>query len=348
MGSRELMTLTLGEPRLDLRSTKSLRTCSEKKLAYPERVTDEWEVYSQMHGSPSNQFDDNWVELECSSGTSGDEGCDDPSFTWCNHETVTRSSFGEVCVECGEVVEDLDYSSDHNGGGTRCQHKPVPGRSVDDVFARNNIHEQSFVLDEVDRLYKTIVKRDKVRSASRDALVAICYRFYLLKNGDYRPVCDLKSIFRVSKKYLSVALTKYYRAFPQDRTIYLYPCDLVKRCIRLHQAHHHKSANALFCACYQQGTLGALFPRGTDDECGWEELETHILSIERMCRLAQNRSKKLNRSTPQSIASAMVYIYFMRYNPAWIISKKVFAFNMGLSDITVDKIVKEIHRLFEL
>jgi hypothetical protein len=282
---------------------------------------------------------------------------DDPRFVaWCDHETLTRSSFGTVCVDCGEVVEDLDYSSDHNGGGNRCQHRPVPGRSVDDVFIRNNIHEQSFVLDEVDRLYKTIVKKDKVRSARRDSLVAICYRFYLLKNGEYIPVCDLKSMFGVPKKYLPAALTRYYLAFPQDRTIYLYPHHLVKRCIRLHQAYHHKVANPTlgkprldsrsgFCGCYRDGTL--LSPNPNTD-CGWESLERCINPIEKMCQLSQNRSKKLNRSTPQAIASAMVYIYFMRHNPGWLINKKTFALNMGLSDITVDKIVKEIHKLFEL
>lgn len=231
----------------------------------------------------------------------------------CEHLNRIRSSMGVVCVDCNLVVDELDYSFDCGDGGNRCQRQSVYTRSVDDVFAKNNLEEENTALDEVDKLYKTIVKRDKVRGESRDALIAICYRFHLLKKGDAIPLSDLKDLFNIDGRYLSPALTKYYRSFPQDRAIHLRPRDLVRRTLKL-----QRFDKELVLALQSQ--------------------------IQRMCDLAYNRSKKLNRSAPQSIASAMVYIY-LRHS-AIKIDRKLFAQRVRLSETTIDKFIKEIEKVF--
>jgi len=250
------------------------------------------------------------------SGSEGDP--QNPNLSqrgWCEHTNRGRSSAGMVCIDCGTIINDLDYSFDRNEGNNRCQHQAVYTRSVDDVFLKNNISEENFVLDEVDKIYRTVAKKKKVRSTSRDALVAICYRFYLLKKGDCRPLTDLVKQFGVTRKYLSAALAKYYKAFPADRTIHLRPKDLVKR--------------ALILENFDQ-----------------EFIQEHCPRIERMCELAYNRSADLDHRNPQSVASAMVYVYIKYRLPHLTLNRKVFAKNVELSEMTIDKISKEIERLF--
>jgi hypothetical protein len=246
----------------------------------------------------------------------------DSNATVCPHLFQTKSTMGMVCTDCGLVVSELDYSSEGcSEMGGRCQLRSGYQRSVDDVFIKNNIEVlDSSVLDQVDQKYKTIVTAgDKVRSASRDALIAVCFRFYLMKQGDCRPLSDLQKMFHVSRRYLSTSLTKFYKSFPQERVVYPHPKDLVKRTLLL------------------------------------QNLDVvHLKPIQRLCELAEGKSKKLNRSTPQSVASAMVFVYLKyQYGPSGDSpenrlagNRKKFAQAVYLSDITIDKLVKEIESLF--
>ncbi len=254
-----------------------------------------------------------WVEVDWSTLQNFDEGDESGSEGQggCEHLTTDVCSGGIVCLDCGLVINKLDYSFDKTDGNSRCQHRSAQTRGIDDVFLRSGLEIDCKTKDQVDKLYRAVVRREKVRSASRDALVAICYRFHLFKNGDCRPLSDMGKIFGVRRKYLSASLTKYYKVFPQDRVLYARPSDLVKRTLDLQGMDH-----------------------------------IHLEPIQRMCHLVQNKSKKLNRSTPQSIASAMVFIYMKRHAPQYVTNRKEFARAVFLSEITIDKIVKEIEGLF--
>ena len=151
----------------------------------------------------------------------------------CTHEDMISIDGGRVCTLCGVFKCQLDYTFDKNEEGSRCQYKSSLIRSVDDVFRKNTIEYPDIVLDEVDKKYRAIVKYEKVRGKSRDALIAICLLFCFRHKNDNKTLDDMKRLFSVSRKDLSASLSRYYRIFPEDRTKYLHSEDLVKRTLLL-------------------------------------------------------------------------------------------------------------------
>jgi translation initiation factor 2B subunit (eIF-2B alpha/beta/delta family) len=58
----------------------------------------------------------------------------------------------------------------------------------------------------------------------------------------------------------------------------------------------------------------------------------------------KNKSSKLNRSRPQSVASSVTYFWICKKNMD--ISLRDFAKRVELSELTIDKLVKEIELLY--
>lgn len=278
-------------------------------------------IYDEIYG---NDDEDPWWDLNPMSGN--DDTCDEfdtdsyesvysdeETEGVCPHTSFEAGPGGKVCTLCGKIIFGLDYSFDRNEEGSRCQYRTVTIRSIDDVFHKNTIEISECMMDKVDEKYRAIVKFEKVRGKSRDALVAICLMFCLRREGDNRTLDDMKRMFFVSRKDLSSSLYKYYKIFPEDRTVYLHPEDLVKRILIL-----------------QNTTL------------------VYEDSIKKMCTMLKNKSKLINRSTPQSVASAVTFIYLKPRleKQGKYLDKKEFAKRVFLSEITIDKIVKEITNLF--
>lgn len=235
----------------------------------------------------------------------------------CLHLERVNVEGGKVCQNCGYFECHLDYSFDKDQEGGRCHYKQSGVRSVDDVFLKKGLLVPEDILDAVDKKYKMIIKFEKVRSTGRNALVAICYTFCLRERGTNYTLQDISRIFSVPRRDLSSALSKYYRMFEKDRTRYLHPEDLVRR------------------------TLVML---GHSEE----DIEIDEPPIKRLCELVKNKSKLVNRSTPQSVASAVCFLYLSRraIRRGEVFDKKRFALSVHLSEITIGKIVHEITKIY--
>lgn len=233
----------------------------------------------------------------------------------CDHSSIVNEGGVEICTLCGVIDSFLDYANDRCEEGNRCIKKYEVTRCIDSVFANKGITMNEIALDTIDSNYKKIVKEGKVRGKSRESLIAICYFFYFRHNKDYRTLDDLTSLFGVTRKDLTSALSRYLKFFPEDRTLYLYPEDLVARALILQGAN-----------------------------LKYEKI------IVKLCSFVRNKSKVLNRSTPQSIATALVYLYFDTHQEhrRFVADRREFARKSGLSEITIDKIVKEIRKIFSL
>jgi len=76
--------------------------------------------------------------------------------------------------------------------------------------------------------------------------------------------------------------------------------------------------------------------------------QQHYRKIVRICRFIDNSTVLLKRSSPQSVASAVVYFYLCmnpQYREELGLTKNKFAEKVFLSDITVTKLVKEAEKV---
>jgi transcription initiation factor TFIIIB Brf1 subunit/transcription initiation factor TFIIB len=249
---------------------------------------------------------DNWSFHKSFADDSSSEEDDEDV---CLHQEIIKIDTEDVCKECGCIVEQLDFSFDKNDEGNRCQYKTKNARTIDDVFSRNGVQIPEMLMDMGEQKYKVVVNSEKVRGKDRDALVAVCLLFCLRKLGDKKTVDDMRRTFNVSRKKISCSLSKYYRHFPLDRIGYLYPEDLIKRTLELQDV----------------------------------DLK-YTFSIQKLCTIIKGKSKTLNRSTPQSIATTMTYLYLKNRPdiPEEIKDKKLFSKKAFISEITIDKILKEV------
>ena len=112
---------------------------------------------------------------------------------------------------------------------------------------------------------------------------------------------------------MSSGLRKYYEKFPEDRTKHIQPEDLIRRILVLTNIPLNNYRKIVHIAKY-----------------------------------LENSSRLLNHSSPQSVASAIVYLYLCM-NPelkeSLSLSKTKFAELAKLSDITVTKLVKEASKI---
>ena len=109
---------------------------------------------------------------------------------------------------------------------------------------------------------------------------------------------------------MSEGQTRYIETFPDAKTIYIKPKDLIKWLMKMTGVH-----------------------------------KIHYNNIIRIAEFLENSSEILQRSSPQSVASAIIYFYLClnkEYKDQLNMSKNKFANKALLSDITITKLTKEM------
>jgi transcription initiation factor TFIIIB Brf1 subunit/transcription initiation factor TFIIB len=71
--------------------------------------------------------------------------------------------------------------------------------------------------------------------------------------------------------------------------------------------------------------------------------EDQIKQISEIYEKIKDKSEKLNKSRPQSVASAIVYYWILKNKKN--ITCKEFAEKVDLSELTINKIIKEIENI---
>jgi transcription initiation factor TFIIIB Brf1 subunit/transcription initiation factor TFIIB len=240
----------------------------------------------------------------------------------CKHKnTFTTDDNIQICKNCGCEIESLDFepewryygASDNKSSRdpSRCHRsKPVSKGGIEKVFIECKINNIPLALkNKTEMKYKKIVGDETVRGRGRKAIVAACLLYVYRENNDVRTSEEVRSMFGLTKQQMSDGLTEYLRCFPDDRITSPKPIDLIPRLMRLTKIDmsHYK----------------------------------YILLIAR-CLDGVNRI--LNRSAPQSVASALIYLYLCltpTLKESLCYTKTKFAKDVKLSDITITKLVKE-------
>jgi len=310
---KEMNTRTGGNEHLEIFKNSHTHELIKSKLT---EVFDDLDNDECQHVSKEIFPDGSGYCVEC--GLSFKHGVDISSGE-CKHENKYEDDSGLfVCSDCKAEFDVMNfdqewkYYSDCGGSikdPSRCHKMKPNGKSIEKVFQELQWDIPHAIVVHVEAKYNKIIGNETIRGKRRKAIIAACLLFAYREFAEHRTSDFVKNIFGLTKKEMSSGLTSYYNAFPEARTMTERPENLLKWILTL---------------------------TGID--------QSHYRKIVHICRFMENSSILLKRSSPQSVASAVVYFYLClnpEYKEELGLTKNKFAEKVLLSDITVTKLVKE-------
>lgn len=239
----------------------------------------------------------------------------------CTHENKTLVENSFICTECGIVVdnEELDeeiYTNTERYDSkdpARCHRRKSDQRTIFKDVEGMGFPE--IIINTANKKYQKIIQNNIYRGSKRKAIIVVCIYHSYVENGEYRTSDEIGKLFNIKKKSLKEGFDKYYEFFPEAATQYIDAKHLIRPIMI--------KANINF---------------------------SHLRRINRLCDFLENRSPLLNRSNPQSVAAAIVYLYLClepEYKKQLGMSKTKFADIVNLSDITITKLGKESQKIIQ-
>lgn len=240
--------------------------------------------------------------------------------TGCTHENIITEKGISVCTDCGEEMQTkISHDKEwkyygHNeakniSDPNRVQMKKLEERSIyKDVEA---LGFSESIVSKANKLYAQVTQGKIFRGNSRKAIIFACI-FHAYKLSECPQTHEkLIKIFNLDKKTGLKGLKHVNLHAPKNskiRTTYITPKNMVDEIMQL------------FCATQEQ-------------------IEEVLILYEQI----KNKSSKLNRSRPQSVTSGLVFYWINTKRKD--INLKEFAKKVGLSELTINKISKEISDL---
>lgn len=240
----------------------------------------------------------------------------------CLHDNIISEKGIVVCVDCGEEVEhkithdkewryygqsDTKHVSDPN----RVQMRKIEERSIfKDV---ENLGFSDSIISKANKIYAQVTQGKIFRGNSRKAIVFACVFHAYKMSGKPQSHERLIQIFNLNRK-TGLRGLKYVNLYaPKEskiRTTYITPKNLVSELMSKFSA-----------------------------------TEEQIYEVNQLYEKVKNKSSRLNRSRPQSVASGLVFYWICKKEKE--ITLKEFARKVVLSELTINKIAKEISDVLE-
>ncbi|MDB4413286.1 hypothetical protein N9189_02055 [Pirellulaceae bacterium] len=270
---------------------------------------------------------------ECETTSSSDELDKINENKGCPHTELAIENGVTHCIECGEeVLRDISQEKEwryygpsdniHTADPNRCQIRRREERSIYKDVEGMGFPEK--IVRKANEIYADVTKKKKknpddpdefqiYRGTSRKSIVFACiFNAYKL-NGTPETWEDLSTVFGLERKDCSTGIKHISRHAPKKspiRTTYITPVDLVENIMDKFEAT--------------------------------KQQKKEVVNIHNQIK---NTSYKLNQSRPKSVASALVYYWIQKTGKN--ISMKEFTEKVDLSEITVDKLSKEIDRVIQ-
>lgn len=243
--------------------------------------------------------------------------------TSCSHENTIIEKGVSICTDCGlelEEKETLDKDWRYYGGDGK--YAPVDSsaqqpRKAESHSIFKDVENFGFadnVVAEANKYYIEVTKNKISRGNARKSIIFACIFHAYKSNRMPQSYEKLIQIFGLTKKAGLKGLKHVNLNAPKGskiRNTYITPVDLVEEIMDTFQAG--------------------------------KEQKNEVIQIYDKIR---NKSSRLNRSRPQSIASALVYYWIVATGKK--INLKEFAQSVKLSELTINKIVKEIEEILAL
>lgn len=236
---------------------------------------------------------------------------------YCHHKNVTLEKGIDICTDCGEEINKKmqhtkewryygQVDSRHISDPNRVQIRKSEERNIfRDV---ENMGFSDKIISEANKIYFQVTKGKIFRGNSRKAIVFACIFHSYKLSGKPQSHEKLIGIFNLDRKTGLKGLKHVNLHAPKKshiRTTYITPINLVEEIMEKFSAT--------------------------------PEQKTEVIKLYHSIR---NRSSRLNRSRPQSVASGLVYFWICNNNKD--ISLKQFTQKVSLSELTINKIAKEI------
>lgn len=239
----------------------------------------------------------------------------------CEHKNIINQEYSVICLNCGEVIQNIinhekewrfyGYSDSKRSSDPN----RVQMRKDDTKNIRKDVENMDFsqsIIEEANKLYLQVVGDQIYRGNSRKSIIFACIFYAYKLKGNYQKPEYLRKIFNITKKSSLAGLRIVNTDAPENSPIHLSTDTTVHhiRDIMTTQFNSNKKQVAEVLLLYKK-TL--------------------------------NRSSKLNRSRPQSVAASLVYFWICFRNVG--IELSTFAEQVGLSELTIKKNAEEIRTI---
>lgn len=238
----------------------------------------------------------------------------------CQHLNVDNQNNLSVCVDCGmEINRNIVFNKEwryygasdtrFNSDPNRCQIRKISDRSIfKDV---ENLGFSDKIISIADNLYQDVTNGKVFRGNSRKAIVFACIFHAYKLEGKPQSCEQLINIFNLDRKIGLKGLKHVNLNSKQHiKTTYITPQNLIREIMEKFDA-----------------------------------TEQQIEEVNNLYSKIRNKSSILNRSRPQSVASGLVRYYILLKGKD--ISIKEFKQKVKLSELTIEKMAKEIAKILQ-
>ena len=235
----------------------------------------------------------------------------------CEHKDIINENGVVSCLECGEeIMHTVSHEKEWRYYGASDSRKfsdpnRVQIRKVEERNIAKDVENMGFsetIITKADELYNEVTKGQIYRGNSRKAIVFACIFHSYKISGKHQTPENLIKLFGLNRKNGLKGLKIVNVNAPKDsqiHTTFITPVHLI-----------HDIMDKFNASSKQKEEVIVLYDK------------------------IKNRSSKLNRSRPQSVAAALTY-YWICYKKIDI-NLKEFARKVDLSDLTISKNTKEV------
>lgn len=235
----------------------------------------------------------------------------------CDHSDSVEENGVTTCLQCGEklsrtIMHEKEWRFYGNSDSKRSSDpNRVQMRKSEDRNINKDVENMGFsetIVSQANEIYAQVTKGQIFRGDSRKAVIFACiYHAYKI-SGKCQAPKNLMQTFGLNKKISLKGLKIVSVHAPKDSPIHTTPMTAV---------HHIHDIMDKFSATPEQKK---------------EVIGLYIKT--------KNRSSKLNRARPQSVAAALTYYWICKKQMD--ISLKKFAQKAELSELTINKNAKEV------
>ena len=235
----------------------------------------------------------------------------------CKHINIINDNSTVLCTDCGKELEKIIFQEKewryYGQSDNKRTSDPnrVHIRKIDDRSIYKDVENMGFgekIVSLANQIYIQVTKGQIFRGNSRKAIVFACIFHSFKIQGKAQTHENLIKIFDLSRKISLKGLKHVNLNVPRDspiHTTYITPVNLIE-----------------------------------DIMDKFKTTDEHKKEVIDLYNSIKNKSTKINRSRPQSIAAAVTYFWISMKNID--IGLKEFAKKVNLSELTISKISKEI------
>lgn len=238
----------------------------------------------------------------------------------CSHSSITNVDDLSICEDCGEEINRIlshdkewryygSNDSKHTSDPNRVQTRKIEERTIFKDVENMGLCDK--IIDDANKLYVKVTKDGIYRGNTRRGIVFACVYMMYNINKNHQDHDKLIETFKINRKIALKGLRHVTRnASKESIKISITPNDLITQIMNSFKA--------------------------TDEQ------KNQVMELYEKIK---NKSSKLNRSRPQSVASGLIYYWIKMMNV--LINLKDFAEQTKLSELTIVNIAKEISVILE-